>query len=229
MNERLRRVFLFDIDGTLMRGAGLHHKQALIDGISKVTGLSTTLDGVSTAGMLDQVLIAGMLHAAGVSEDQIRNEMPEIVRECGERYRENCQQDLSSFICPMVRETLNQLQSRGAALGLVTGNLTEIGWRKIELAGLRSYFAVGAFSEDGRTRAELARIAAHRALRVEHAARSDRISLIGDHANDIEAARANGYRSIAVATGIMSYDELAIEAPDILVKHLGELDLPALF
>ncbi len=31
--KRSESLVLFDIDGTLVRGAGLHHKQSLIEGI----------------------------------------------------------------------------------------------------------------------------------------------------------------------------------------------------
>ncbi len=219
---------LFDIDGTLLRGAGLHHKNALVQGVQNVTGHVTTLEGVATSGMLDRDLIAGMLRASGVSERQIRSRMTEIVRECQRSYLENCTADLSPFVCRAVPETLAELQSRGAVLGLVTGNLSEIGWRKIELAGLRSYFSVGAFAEDGRTRSRLALIAARRALREKLVEKNCRMSLIGDHTNDIAAAKANGFQAVAVATGLMPYEELARESPDILVSHLGELDLDKL-
>ena len=219
---------LFDIDGTLLRGAGLHHKEALVQGVQKVTGHVTTLDGVPTSGMLDRDLIAGMLRASGASRRQIRDQMTEIVRECQRSYLENCTADLRAFVCRAVPETLVQLKARGAVLGLVTGNLSEIAWRKIELAGLRSYFSIGAFAEDGRTRSRLALIAARRARQEKLVEKNCRISLIGDHANDIAAAEANGFQAVAVATGLMPLEELARETPDILVNHLGDLDLDKL-
>ncbi len=221
-------LVLFDIDGTLMRGAGRQHKDALIEGVRKVTGHSTTLEGIATAGTLDRDLIANMLRADGLSERRIRGMLLEVARECEASYVASCASDLSPFLCRDVRETLRELKSRGAQLGLVTGNLMAIGWKKVELAGLRSYFSVGAFATDGRTRARLAQVAAQRARRTGLIDQRSRISLIGDHANDIEAAKANGFQSVAVATGVMSSEELARMQPDILVEHLGELDLSRL-
>ena len=217
-------VVLFDIDGTLMRGAGDHHKRALVEGISKVTGIGTTLEGVSTSGMLDRDLIADMLRAAGESERSVRSRLAQIMVECQCAYERNCRIDLSPFVCAGARELLTELKARGAVLGLVTGNLSAIGWRKMELAGLRDYFSVGAFAEDGHTRAGLARVAAKRAAERFGVQRKARISLIGDHANDILAAKANRFQAIAVATGMMPLDELAVFKPDILVRSLGELD-----
>jgi phosphoglycolate phosphatase len=54
------------------------------------------------------------------------------------------------------------------------------------------------------------------------------VALIGDHPNDIRAARANGVRSIAVATGLVSADELARHAPDVLVADLRALSMEML-
>ncbi len=217
-------LVLFDIDGTLMRGAGQHHKQALIDGIRRVTGLETHLDGVPTSGMLDRDLIAAMLRASGYSERRIRASLGQMMAESQSCYVANCQIDLSPFVCAGVREFVAAVSERGAALGLVTGNLSQIGWRKVELAGLREYFKVGAFAEDGRTRGRLAQIAARRAVKAGLVKKGCRITLIGDHANDVLAAKANGFQSVAVATGMMRLEELREVEPDFSVRDLTELD-----
>jgi phosphoglycolate phosphatase-like HAD superfamily hydrolase len=112
--------------------------------------------------------------------------------------------------------------------GLVTGNLSRIGWRKMERAGLRGYFRVGAFAEQGRTRAELAGRAAAEARRRGLIADGALVALIGDHPNDIAAARANGFLSVAVGTGVVALEELRAREPDILVEDLRGLDLEKL-
>jgi phosphoglycolate phosphatase len=228
MTNGTRPLLLFDIDGTLIRGAGPHHKQALIEGIRKVTGRSATLDGIETAGALDRDLIASMLRASGESDRRIRMKLSQIMLECQNSYAANCTADLTPFLCPGVADTLADLKSRGAAFGLVTGNLSAIGWKKVELAGVRPYFSVGAFAEDGRTRTRLGRVAAYRAAKLGLITKASRIFLIGDHANDVAAAKANGYHSIAVATGVTPFEELAAAKPDTLVRHLGELEWSSL-
>ena len=56
-----------------------------------------------------------------------------------------------------------------------------------------------------------------------------RIALIGDHPNDINAAKANQVRSIAVATGLVGTSELATHKPDVLVPDLRSLSMEELF
>jgi phosphoglycolate phosphatase-like HAD superfamily hydrolase len=220
-------LVLFDIDGTLMRGAGAHHKEALLAGIRRVTGIEASFQGVDTAGKLDMDLISELLDAAGGSAPAPL--LSQIAQECQLAYVANCAHDLRPFICRGAPELLEQLARRGAAIGLVTGNLSAIGWRKMELAGLKDFFHCGAFSEDGPTRAQIARLATQRAREQRHAAADCRVILIGDHRNDVEAAKANGIRSVAVASGPMPAAELRSFEPDIFVESLADLNPDLLF
>jgi phosphoglycolate phosphatase len=106
--------------------------------------------------------------------------------------------------------------------------LSAIGWKKMEAAGLRHHFTLGAFAEMARTRAGLARTAMREARRKGIANRNTAFSLVGDHPNDIEAAKLNGIRSIAVATGVSTSDELAACNPDLLVADLRALQVESL-
>ena len=228
--NRSDALVLFDIDGTLMRGAGKQHKQALLDGIRTVTGVSADFDGVDTAGRLDRDLIIALLRAKGYSQRRADKALQRVMMECQSTYTSTvCAVDFSPFVCAGIRDFVTEVKRRGGVLGLVTGNLTQIGWRKVELAGLREYFSVGAFAEDGRTRARLARVAANRAKKQRLVTAGCRITLIGDHANDVAAAKANGYRSIAVATGVTPLDQLQAEHPDYLVPNLTELSVDVVF
>jgi phosphoglycolate phosphatase-like HAD superfamily hydrolase len=137
-------------------------------------------------------------------------------------YERECP-DLRRVVCPGARMLLWRLFRRGIPVGLVTGNLTRIGWMKMERAGLRRYFRFGSFAEQSKDRAGLVRLAIRQALREGWIARDSPISLIGDHPNDVRAAQANGVRAIAVATGIATAAELAASAPDVLVTDLREL------
>ena len=124
---------------------------------------------------------------------------------------------------------LYRLARRGIVTGLVTGNLTRIGWKKMERAGLRRYLRFGAFAELARDRAGLVPIAVRQARREGWIDRSSPIALIGDHPNDVRAAQANHVRSIAVGTGLASAEELAASSPDVLVPDLRALSMEMLF
>jgi phosphoglycolate phosphatase-like HAD superfamily hydrolase len=217
-------LVLFDIDGTLTRRAGPHHREALIHGIRRVTGLETTTDGIPVQGMLDPNILAIMMRRAGAPAARVREAMPDAMR-AAERYYLRVCPELRDKHCPGVEPLLQCLTRRGILLALVTGNLTRIGWRKLERAGLRDYFRYGAFGEMAKTRAGLARLAIREARRQRLIARDAPISLVGDATADVIAARANGIRAIAVRTGLTSAEDLLREKPHILLKDLRELRL----
>jgi phosphoglycolate phosphatase len=216
-------LVLFDIDGTLIRRAGAHHRQALVDAVLDIAGIQTTTDGVNTGGMLDQDILGIMMTRAGMSRAAIRRVLPEVMRAAQRIYGTSCP-GLERKVCPGARRLLARLQRRGIVTGLVTGNLTEIGWKKMERAGLRQYFRFGAFCEAARDRAGLVRVAMRHARKQGWLHRGGRVSLIGDHPNDVNAARANGIRAIAVGTGLIGMDVLAAHSPDLLIPDLRSLD-----
>lgn len=220
-------LVLFDIDGTLIRRAGAHHRQALVDAIRDAAGIESTTDGVNTAGMLDQDILTTMMTRAGLTRTAIRRALPEVMRAAQQIYGSSCP-GLERKVCPGVRRLLARLERRGVVAGLVTGNLTEIGWKKLERAGLRRYFRFGAFCEVARDRAGLVRVAMRHARQQGWLRRGGRVSLIGDHPNDVKAARANGIRAIAVGTGLIGMDELATHRPDLLIPDLRALELEML-
>ena len=215
---------LFDIDGTLVRRAGKHHREALVYGIRRVTGIETTTEGIPVQGMLDPIIITQMLRNAGAKPALIREAMPEIQRAAERFYLRVCPA-LHDKHCPAVQPTLEKLKRRGVLLALVTGNLTRIGWRKLDRAGLKRYFRFGAFGEMAKTRAGLAKWAIAEARRRRWIDRRAPISLIGDATSDIIAAKTNRIRSISVGTGITPREELVALAPDYLLRSLRELRL----
>jgi phosphoglycolate phosphatase-like HAD superfamily hydrolase len=220
-------LILFDIDGTLIRRAGPHHRQALVDAVRQITGVETTTEGVPVAGMLDHDILRTMMLTAVMKPGQIRRVLPDIMRRAQFLYGRSCP-DLQRKVCPGVRHLLRKLQRRGAVVGLVTGNLTRIAWKKMDRAGLRPYFRFGAFAEHARDRAGLVRLAKRRARSENWITRGSSVCLIGDHPNDVRAARANKVRAIAVGTGIVGMDELAACSPDILLPDLRSLSVEML-
>jgi phosphoglycolate phosphatase-like HAD superfamily hydrolase len=224
-----RPLILFDIDGTLVRKAGGHHRRALEEAALRVTGMHATTEGVPTQGMLDRDILRLMLRNAGLSERRITEHMPELIRAAENIYIRRGGPNLHRKVCPGARMLLYRLSRRPTTRALVTGNLSRIGWEKIRRAGLKDYFQYGAFAELAKDRAGLVKLAIAEARRRGSIDRHSPITLIGDHENDIRAARANDIRIVSVATGISTYDELALEKPDILVPDLRALDWETLF
>jgi len=137
-------LILFDIDGTLIRRAGPEHRAALEGALLRVTGLRATTDGIPVQGMLDRDILRAMLGAAGLRGGGGRRDGGDSARGAAA-----VPENVPGFAgegCPGARRLLRLLRRRGVPAGLVTGNLSRIGWRKMERTGLRGYFRVGAFA-----------------------------------------------------------------------------------
>lgn len=220
--EPSEALVLFDIDGTLLRRSGPHHRLALERAVERVAGVAVSTDGIPVAGMLDRDILRSMLARAGIRPGAASRMLAEISRAAQNIYVRTCP-DLRRRVCPGVRRLLRQLQRRGVPCGLVTGNLERIAWTKMRHAGLDAFFSLGAFSGDGPTRSSLIRLAAARARRAGLVRRGARIVYVGDHPNDILAARDAGARIVAVGTGVVSGEALLAFQPDLYVPDLRTL------
>ena len=112
----------------------------------------------------------------------------------------------------------------GKLMGIVSGNLEPIGWRKLSAAGIRHYFTIGSFSDRNDTRVEIFRWGAdevHKLL-----GHDSRVCFIGDTPSDIAAARALNMPIVAVATGIYPVDELNNLGADVCISCFEELSHP---
>jgi phosphoglycolate phosphatase len=224
---RQSAIVLFDIDGTLIRRAGPHHREALVKAIRRVAAIETTTDNIDTSGKLDRDIIREMMKNAGAADRVIARYMPAIVQTAQAIYIRCCP-DLQRNVCPGVRRVLAALNRRSIPVGLVTGNLTRIAWKKMRQAGIERYFRFGAFAELAETRAGLVGIALAHAEREGWIGKHTKISLIGDHPNDVQAARMNGIQSVAVATGICPRSHLTASRPDVFLPDLRYLRLDML-
>lgn len=224
MSLRTRRsatppLVLFDIDGTLLRRSGPTHRDALVEAVREVLGIATRNDNIAVHGKLDREILLEMMANAGVPRRRAVPALPAIYR-AAERYYFRNVPVLRDKACPGVRSLLGRLEREGAVLGLVTGNLRRIGWKKLERAGLARYFQFGSFSETAPTRTGLVRAALRYASGRGWINGHCRCVLIGDTPNDVEAGRANGIDTIAVATGLCPVEELEACGPTLCAPDL---------
>ncbi len=128
-------------------------------------------------------------------------------------------------VLPGVTALLEALGAvEGLSRGLLTGNYPETGRLKIEAAGLDpAIFEVAAWGCDGRSRRDLPGVAMDRyAAATGTRLAPDQVVIIGDTPHDVDCARAHGCRSLAVATGPSSRDELVASDPDLLADDLSQ-------
>ena len=127
-------------------------------------------------------------------------------------------------ILPGVRELLLAIKARGTiAQGLLTGNMRRGAEVKLAYHGLWDHFEFGAFADDSEHRNDLGPHAVRRALErhgIDFAA--DDVWVIGDTAHDIACGKAIGARTLAVATGGATMDQLRAKKPTATVENLAD-------
>ncbi len=218
-------LLLFDVDGTLVRGATDAHRDALHAALHEVHGIDAA--GVrwtlSPAGRTDGEIARAILLGAGISARRIDDRLDDVREACCRHYAELVAPDLSEFVLPGVPETLEALSEAEVKLALVTGNYEPVARLKLARAGIGHWFTSGqgAFGSDAEDRVALPPIARRRAGTPGHAHPRARTIVIGDTPRDIACAHADELRCIAVATGPFTTDEL-VEA-DIVVDDAAGL------
>jgi phosphoglycolate phosphatase-like HAD superfamily hydrolase len=229
----MRKLVLFDIDGTLVLtgGAGI---RAMNRACEELVGHPLALDGIPVAGRTDRIILTDVVARAGRALDD------GLLERLRKRYISNLREEIEqpgrtqSFeslgprggvkaVMPGIRELLDVLELReDIFLGLLTGNF-EAGARiKLEHFDLWRYFRCGAFGDDAADRNELVPFALERARRCGLPDISPHhILVVGDTPHDVACARAVGATPVAVATGGFTVEQLRESGADIVFQDLS--------
>jgi phosphoglycolate phosphatase len=215
------RLVLFDIDGTLLK-VGSVNRRVLADALIEVYGTEGSTGRHDFSGKMDGAIIYEVLENAGLERDEISARFDRARETYIALFRERTSPSDITLL-EGVRELLDGLSELpGIHLGLLTGNFERSGRHKLALPGIEHYFPFGAFADDAYLRTELPPIAVERASRSTGKNFSPgEIVIIGDTEHDVRCARVLDARSIAVATGNFSVDELAAHSPDALFENFA--------
>ena len=222
MPEQSQRLALFDIDCTLVdaHGAG---GRAIDRAMTAVYGAWGPLDGYSYHGRTDPQIVRDLVTKAGVAPEVVEARLDE----CLDAYVSCLRAEVrEGFIETMVgvRELVTALAAdRNVVVGLVTGNLIGGAGVKLGPTGLAGHFKVGAYGSDSAHRPDLPAIAVQRAEELTGNRYAGKlIVVVGDTPADITCGADLGVKTIAVATGRHSRDDLADHGPDYLFDDLSD-------
>lgn len=215
-------LVLFDIDGTLIQTGGAGVK-AFGRAFQSAFKIERATDGLQFAGRTDTGLARQIFVRSGIDPS------PENLKRFFDSYvfwLDAFLNELEGRICPGVRQFVRRWKSlaQPPVLGLLTGNIRLGAEIKLRHFGLWELFQIGAFADDHENRNEISVIAHQRCSTVLGKPLSgEQILVVGDTPLDIECARAIRARTLAVATGGFSLDELKSHHPDWAVKNLEEI------
>lgn len=220
----MKTLVLFDIDGTLLWGDGAA-RRAFEGALSHVFG-SPGDPRVRYDGKTDRQIARELMRREGHDDPAIDARLDAVIDAYLERLRrEVANGDRHFRALDGVPELLDALDARDdVVLGLLTGNVATGAAIKLAAAGIAfDRFRVNAFGSDHEHRPALPLVAQQRARDAlgRHYHGPD-VVVIGDTPADIDCARAVDARTIAVATGRYSVDELAEHAPTAVFADLRD-------
>jgi phosphoglycolate phosphatase len=217
-------LLLFDIDGTLVLTGGAGAR-AMALAFESLCGVPDAFRGIHMAGRTDAWILTDAAAAHGISPDS-----PELGR-FRDVYLRHLVAELEKpgarkGVMPGVRELLDVLADRDEVyLALLTGNYEAAARIKLEYFDLWRYFRCGAFGDDAPNRNGLLpkAMAQITACGGPSFSPADAI-VIGDTPLDVACAAFSGARSIAVATGSHSVEELRAAGADAVMQDLRDTD-----
>ena len=215
------KLFLFDIDGTLI-SPGPSARKAINQAIENFTGIPPNLQIKDVAGMTDRLIVKNAILKAGKVGTS-----PEVINKIVNDYlylfeRIYLESD-GAFVYNDAIVLLQQIKQKGYLVGLLTGNAERGAKIKLGRFDLFNQFPFGAFAEDGESRNELPVSAKRKAEKYYNKTFdfSD-IVLIGDTPEDAIAAKVNGCKSIIVCRRQEWYDEITNAGADLIVENLDD-------
>jgi len=220
-----QKLILFDIDGTLLKGRSKIHFKSFSEGLRKVFKINTTPAEIDHDGKTDTGIIIELSEKHGIPKDKVLPRLKEIYKIMIDIYKKNV--DLDTDIKPNgnVEKLLTILKKKDHILGLLTGNLEDIGRAKIGKFDLNKYFSFGSFGEISEIRSKLLEDAIEQAeSKFKIHFKKEDIFVIGDTRFDVECGKKVGVKTIAIATGKYSTEELKEYNPDYLFKDFSDID-----
>ena len=220
----MSRIFLFDIDGTLLN-SGQAGQAAMEETLQVEFGAEKLEYDIPFAGRTDRSIITDLLACHEIENNEERFEKFQ------QRYFTLLSKHLElrgGSILPGVENLLDLLTAQlpnpsDDLVGLLTGNFERSGWMKVQHFNINHHFSFGAFGDHHHHRDDVARDAA-KLMKQKGISDSDAQAawIIGDTPADVQCARAIGARVLAVAPGIYSREELEQAQPDQLVDDFSD-------
>jgi phosphoglycolate phosphatase-like HAD superfamily hydrolase len=217
----MKNLFLFDIDGTLLRtgGAGTRSfDKAFFD----IFGIKDAFKNISMHGMLDPLIFDSALKRHGIApnghfEMFCEGYLYYLKKEALNPENWNVVEGVFDFL---------KKHKNNAVFALLTGNIFEGAKIKLETLGLWDYFPtpeIGAFGSDATERKYLGDKALKKIeIMLGLKFSPENIYVFGDTKHDIGVAKHIGGKSLALTSGGIAKGELLLHNPDFVAENFND-------
>lgn len=218
-----RRLLLFDIDGTLISTGG-RAREMMVGATEEIFQRNIRFNFKDFAGSTDRKIVRTLILKNRLLTDNIDKAIERILSRYLELLKDGFAASGVVKPLPGVEYLLEQISNDPRfALGLVTGNIEAGARAKLQPVNLNRFFPAGAFGNDAVDRNLLPPIAIQRAQQYyRETFYPGDTWIIGDTPRDIECARFNRLRSMAVGTGGWTSADLEAHQPDLIFNNLSD-------
>ena len=204
----------------LTGGAGV---RAMTRAFEELFAIRDAFAGIPMAGRTDSRILADAAEVHRLTGAARLAQFPRVY--AAHLAREILEPGPRKGVMPGIHPLLDALSARDDIhLALLTGNYEATAKLKLEYFDLWRYFRGGAFGDDAPDRNLLVPRALADVATCGRSFAAPSAVVIGDTPLDVACARASGARSIAVATGSHSADELRAAGADVVFHDLSDTD-----
>lgn len=211
----MNKLLIWDIDGTLIdsKGSGRRAMDKTFQNLYKV---ENGFDKISMSGRLDWQIVMDALKKHKVEDEDVAS----FLCEYGKTLMEELKCNNCARIFPGVKEILDiTANNTDVYHALGTGNCEKGAILKLAHLKLDTYFEIGGFGDEDLERWQVIdRVILKAKDYYDVDFKKENIYVIGDTSLDIECGKKNGVKTIAVATGSCSYEELLQYSPSYIFQ-----------
>ncbi len=223
----MKRLILFDIDGTILSTHGAATR-AFHRALLATYGTAGPIAQHPFDGKTDRQIARELLRMAGLDDATITRSFDDLwtvylralAAELG-------RPETRTVVLPGVAGLLERLarMQDEFLVGLLTGNIEAGATIKLSAVRLEHHFRFGAYGSDSERRDELPVVAVQRARALAgRDYRGHDIVVIGDTPADVTCGAGLGVRSLGVATGRYAPDELKAAGAWAVLTDLGDTE-----
>lgn len=213
-------LLIWDIDGTLIQGRDIG-RRAMDLAFEALYGIREGFSSIDMSGMVDGTLLEMAYTLHGIKD----GDRKQYFKKYCEYLKSEADKLTYPIEAPGIIKLLDILKKQGFYNILGTGNIEKAARIKLEVHDMNKYFPLGGFGDLALDRwqvIENAILSAQKYYNMEFP--NQNIYIIGDTPRDIECGRKLNVKSIGVATGGFSYNELMRCGADYVFEDLTDID-----
>jgi phosphoglycolate phosphatase-like HAD superfamily hydrolase len=221
----VRRLLLFDIDGTLLSTDGAA-RRAFQRALLEVYGTTGPISTHAFDGKTDPQIARELLGLAGLHNSAVEAGLERLwdayLRELA---HELSQPGHETKLYPGVQALLQRLDQEEVCVALLTGNIARGAALKLASGGIERHFSFGAYGSDRERRSDLPSVALARAEQLTgRQFAGHEVVVIGDTPQDVTCGQSLGVFTVAVATGRYTTNDLLAAGANVALTDLSRTD-----